>query len=240
MISKIKSLVADYKLLLNNVPALVTVVFVLGTIAMNLAASKIILNVASVAITGGFLLSALPFLCMDTVTKRYGARASILLNILSAVFNVLFVIFLAIVAAIPTETDYPEFNYIYGSVWFIVFGSTVAFIVSGVANSLINAAIGKLFIKHPNGPVAFFARSYVSTFIGQAIDNFLFLWIVYGIFAPIYWGTSLPILTCVGTAVMGGLFELLVEVVFSPFGYKVAKKWEDEGVGQAYIDAHQK
>ena len=239
MFSKLKSLVEDYKILLRNVPALVTVIFVVGTLAMNCAASKIILQIGGFAVTGGFILSWLPFLCMDTVTKRFGARASIMLNILSALGNVLFVLFLSLVAVIPGNgDDYSAFNYVYGSVWFIVLGSTVAFIVSGVVNSLLNASIGKLFKKNPDGPAAFFCRAYVSTFIGQFVDNFLFLWIVYGIFAPIYWGTSLSVGTCIVTGIIGGLFELVVEVIFSPIGYKVSKKWKEEKVGQEYVDLH--
>lgn len=238
MVSKTKSLIADYKLLLNNIPALVTVAFVLGTVLMNLAASKIIFNAFNVAVTGGFILSWLPFLCMDTVTKRFGARASIMLNIFSAVGNLFAVVFLAIVAAIPTQDPYTEFTYIFGSVWFIVLCSTVAFVVSGIINSLLNAAIGKLFKKNPDSGLAFFMRSWGSTFVGQAIDNFLFIAGVYCIFAPIYWGTSLPVLTCVGTAIVGGLFELLAELVFSPLGLIIVRRWDRDKVGQAYIDAH--
>lgn len=234
----IKKVFEDYKVLLRNVPAFVTVCFCLGTVLMNIAASKIILNVANVAITGGFLLSWLPFLCMDTVTKHFGARAAIMLNILSAFCNLFTVVFLAIVAAIPTAQPYAEFNYIFGAVWFICLGSTVAFIVSGVVNSLLNAAIGRTFKNNPDGPVAFFCRAYVSTFVGQAIDNFLFLYIVYGIFAPIYWGTSLSLLTCIMTGVVGGLFELLVEVIFSPVGYVTSRRWAKEGVGSEYRKLH--
>ena len=233
----IKQVVADYKLLLDNVPALVTVFFVISTVIMNLAASKIIFNAMNVAVTGGFILSWAPFLAMDTVTKRFGARASIMLNILSAVFNVFTVIFLWIVAAIPTETPYPEFNYIFSGVWFIVVSSTLAFVISGVVNSLLNAAIGKLFKK--TSLIEFIARSYVSTFVGQAIDNFLFIAGVYVLFAPIFWGLEpMPIITCVGTAILGGLFELAVEAILAPAGYAIVKRWERDKVGQAYINAH--
>lgn len=239
MISKTKSLLNDYKVLLRNIPALVTVAFVLGTVVMNLAASKIIFNAWNVAVTGGFILSWLPFLCMDTVTKRFGARASIMLNVLSAVGNVLVVLFLAIVAAIPTEQPYPEFNYIFGSVWFIVLSSTVAFVVSGVINSLLNAAVGKLFKKNPDSGLAFFIRSYVSTFVGQALDNFIFIAGVYVVFAPIFWDMEpLPILTCCGTAILGGFFELLVEVVFSPIGLRIVRSWDKNNVGYEYIKLH--
>ena len=239
--SKVKAIFEDYKVLLRNVPATVTVIFVLGTCLMNLAASKIIFNAGGVAVTGGFILSFLPFLCMDVVTKRFGARAAIMLNILSAIGNLFAVMFLALVAAIPTETPYPEFNYVFGAVWFICLSSTLAFIISGVVNSLIHAALGRLFKKNPDGKLAFFFRSYVSTFIGQFIDNFLFMFGVYVVFGPAQWGIDpMPILTCVGTGVLGGLFELLVEVVFSPIGYITCKRWAREKVGQEYIDLHSK
>lgn len=239
MKTTLKSVLDDYKVLLRNVPATVTVVFVLGTVLMNLAASKIIFNAGGVAVTGGFILSFLPFLCMDVVTKHFGARAAIMLNILSALGNLFSVIFLAIVAAIPTETPYAEFNYIFGSVWFICLSSTVAFVASGVFNSLIHAALGKLFVKNPDGKLAFFFRSYVSTFIGQFIDNFLFMFGVYVLFGPIFWGIdALPILTCVGTGVLGGLLELLMEIVFSPLGYITCRRWKREEVGSEYIRLH--
>lgn len=241
MKAKTQSIIDDYRLLLRNVPALVTVAFVLSTVLMNLAASKIIFNVGNVAMTGGFLLSAMPFLCMDSVTKRFGARAAIMLNILSAAGNLFAVIFLQIVAMIPnTSQDYTAFNTIYSSTWFIVLCSTVAFVVSGIVNSLLNEAVGKMFKKHPNSAVAFFIRSYVSTFIGQAVDNFIFFGGLYCIFAPIYWGMSYPVLTAVGTAIVGGFIELLVEVVFGPVALHIVRGWEKNNVGHEYIEAHQK
>lgn len=237
MISKIKSLVADYKMLLRNVPALVTVVFVVGTLAMNFAAAKVVFNLGIVAGTGGIILSWLPFLCMDVVSKRFGAKASILLNILSSVFNILVTVFLAIVAAIPTKDDYTTFNSAFGAVWFIVVASNVAFILSGVVNSILNVTVGKLFKKTSGGE--FFLRSVVSTFVGQVVDNFLFMWLLYGVFAPIFWKMPpMSILTCLGTGVLGGLLELLCEAVLTPVGYRIVKTWEDNKVGQEYIDYH--
>lgn len=236
-----KKIVEEYKVLLRSVPAFVTAFFILATVLMNLAASKIIFNAFNVAVTGGFILSFVPFLCMDTVTKYFGARAAILLNILSALGNLFAVIFLAIVAAIPTPgSDYTAFNSTFGCVWFIALSSTVAFVLSGVVNSLLNAAIGKIFKKNPDGKLAFFTRAYISTFVGQALDNFLFIAGVYCIFAPIYWGMSLPVTTCIGTAILGGIFELVVEMIFSPIGYTTSKRWAKEGIGQEYIDKYAK
>lgn len=238
MVSKIKSVLSDYKLLLNNVPALVTTTFVLSTVLMNIMAGKIIFSIGNVAFTGGFILSAMPFLCMDCTAKRFGARAAIMLNILSAVGNIFAVVLFAIVAAIPTPNqDYTSFNSIIGGVWFISVSSIIAFVVSGVANSLINAAIGKMF----NGTSAaeFYSRSFVSTFIGQALDNFLFLFLTYSVFAPVFWKMdAMPVLTCIVTAIVGGLIELLVEVVLGPCGFAIVKNWEKENIGHEYIEAH--
>lgn len=236
----IKQVIADYKLLLDNVPTMMTLIFVIGTLAMNLSAAKVVLDLGVVAATGGILLSWLPFLCMDTVSAYLGARASIMLNILSSLFNILVTIFLAIVAAIPTEQDYSAFNSTFGAVWFIVLSSNVAFILSGVVNSLINVSVGKLFKNKITG-FGFFTRSAVSTFIGQVIDNFVFMWLLYGVFAPIYWGMKpMSIVTCLGTGVLGGLLELAFELILTPLGYAIVKRWQRDGVGKAYLEAHNK
>lgn len=238
--SKIKEVIADYKLLLENIPALVTLIFCIGTVAMNCSAAKIIFNAGNVAVTAGFLLSWLPFLCLDTVTRRFGARAAIMLNVLSAVCNAVFVIFMAITAAIPTKDDYTAYNSVYGAVWFIVLSSTLAFILSGVVNSLLNSALGKIMKSGDEAkPVEFYIRSFVSTFIGQVVDNFVFMWLLYSIFAPIFWGIApMPILTCLGTGILGGLIELLCEVILSPCGYVMVKNWEKNNIGHEYIEAH--
>ena len=233
----IKATIEDYKVLLRNVPALVTVIFCIGTYAMNASAAKVVFNIGIVAGTGGIFLSFLPFLCMDIVSKYFGARASILLNILSSVFNILVTVFLAFVAAIPTEQDYTAFNSVYSAVWFIVLSSNVAFILSGVVNSLLNVSIGKLFKK--TSGAEFFTRSAISTFIGQVIDNFVFMWLLYGVFAPIYWGMEpMSVWTCLGTGVLGGLLELVCELILTPVGYKIVRNWERDGVGKEYIELH--
>lgn len=237
MVSKFKSVLQDYKLLLNNVPALVTTTFVLSTVLMNIMAGKIIFSIGNVAVTGGFILSAMPFLCMDCTAKRFGARAAIMLNILSAVGNIFAVVLFAVVAAIPTEQDYTAFNTVIGGVWFISVASIVAFVVSGIVNSLINSAIGKMF----NGTSAaeFYSRSFVSTFVGQAVDNLLFLFLTYTVFAPIFWGMApMPALTCIVTGVVGGLVELVAEVVLSPCAFSIVKSWERDNIGHEYIEAH--
>ena len=238
MNQKFKSLIQDYKLLLREVPTMVTLAHVLSIVVMNLAALKVVFDIGSAAFTGGFFLSWVPFLCMDTVTKRFGGRAAVMINNLAALVDLVVVIFFSIVAAIPTENDYTAFNSIFASTWFVLLSSMLALIVSGYVNSAVNMAVAKLFKK--DSKAEFFARSYVSTFIGQATDNFIFFGLLYCVFAPIYWGFSYSWGTAIGTAIVGGFVELLSEVIFSPVGYKVSKRWKEENIGAAYIDKYVK
>lgn len=237
---KIDSIIADYKLLLRSVPTMITVIFILSVVLMNLMANKVIFQISDIAAgDGGFLLSWIPFLCMDSVTKRYGARASIMLNILGAVVNICCVVIFSIIAALPGNgEDFSAFNYIFGGVWFIVLGSMVAYVISGIVNSLLNAAIGRLFKKNPDGKLAYFSRAYISTFVGQSLDNFLFAFIVYYIFAPIYWGWGFTLTICVGAAFCGGILELIMETIFSPIGYNMCKKWDEEKIGMDWIEKY--
>lgn len=232
--------VDEYKLLLASIPAMVTSMFILSAVLMNLMANKIIFQINDFAAgDGGFLLSWIPFLCMDTITKRYGAKASIMMNLLTAFINICCVLLFSFIAYLPGNgEDFSAFNQIFGGVWFIVLGSMVAYIVSGIVNSLLNAAVGKLFKNNPDGKLAYFSRAYVSTFIGQSVDNFLFAFIVYHIFAPIYWGWGFTLTICFGAAVCGGLLELVMEAIFSPIGYRLVKKWDEEEFGKRWVDTH--
>lgn len=232
--------IEDYKLLLKSVPALVTTAFILSTVLMNLMANKVIWqHGAYIAADGGLLLSWLVFLVMDVVTKRFGPKAAIKLNILGVIVNLLCVGLFSIVVAFPGNgEDFSAFNYVFGSTWFIVFGSMVAFFVSGVANAWINFAIGKMFKKNPDSKAAFFCRSYVSTFLAQWIDNFLFAFIVFVIFAPIYWGWGYTIWLAIGTGAVGAGLELAFEFIFGSIGYRMVSRWKDENVGAEWIEVH--
>lgn len=239
MKTRLTKVVQTYSLLLENIPTIITISFVLSVVVMNILASKVMFQFSDYAAGDcGYLISWIPFLCMDTVTKRFGAKASILLNLLGAAANVLCCILFAFCAWLPSGNgeDFSAFNSTLGGVWFITLSSMTAYIISGIFNSLSNEAIGNLFKKNPDGKLAFFTRSYVSTFFGQALDNFIFSFLTYHIFAAIFWGWSFSIPLCLGSAVCGGIFELIMEIIFSPIGYRLSVKWQDEKVGQEWID----
>lgn len=243
IMSKVKAIIEDYKLLLRSIPGIITTFFCISIVLMNVLANKVILNLPFVAGDGGLVLSWIVFLCMDTVTKRYGAKAANRLNVIGLIVSLFFVGVFALVSAVQIEVgcehvDYSAFNSVFSATWFVVLGSSIAFITSGVVNNLINEAVGRGFKKNPDGKLAFYCRSYVSTFIGQCVDNFLFAFIVFVIFAPRYWGFSLTITQCIGSAILGGITELIMEVIFSPIGYKISQSWKKDNVGSEYLERH--
>lgn len=239
MNSKIKKLIAEYKLLFQSVPSLIVAFFVLATVVMNLLANRILFEVGPVAADCGLLISWIPFLCMDTVTKRFGAKASIMLTLFGAFVNICFtLLFVAVTYAPGNGEDFSAFDSVFRGVWFITLSSLLAYIASGIVNSSLNEVVGKAFKKNPGGKAAFFTRAYVSTFIGQFVDNFIFAFLTYHIFASIYWGWKFSIATCIGSALAGSILELITEAIFSPIGYKLSKDWEDAGIGKGWITAH--
>jgi uncharacterized integral membrane protein (TIGR00697 family) len=225
-------------ILLRCIPATVVTLFVVSVICMNLLANKTLLQLDIIALDGGILISWLSFMCMDIITKHFGPRASTMISIHAAAINLLTCIIFFVASMIPSSAnDYTAFDSIFGGTWFVLLGSTVAFLTSALINNLLNHSIGKCFKRNPDGKLAFAMRSYVSTFIGQFLDNFIFSVIVFVFFAPIFWdGFCWTLLQCATCALTGAIAELVMEMAFSPIGYRITKKWQAEQVGKAYFE----
>ena len=227
-----------FGILLRSIPATVVTLFVVSVISMNLLANKTLLQLDWIALDGGILISWLSFMCMDIITKHFGPGASNRISILAAAINLLTCLIFFAASAIPsTAADYSAFDSIFGGTWFILLGSTVAFLFSAVINNTLNWLIGSLFKRNPDGKAAYAARTYISTFIGQFLDNFIFSVIVFVFFAPIFWdGFHWTVLQCAMCALTGAVAELVMEIAFSPIGYRIARKWQAESVGKEYFD----
>lgn len=225
------------ELLLRCIPSTVVTLFVVSVICMNLLANKTLYSSDIIAIDGGILISWLSFMCMDVITKHFGPSASNRISILACVINLLTCLIFLVASRIPSNAgDFSGFDSIFGGTWFILLGSTVAFLSSALLNNRLNHAIGKLFKKKPNGRLAFITQTYVSTFIGQFFDNFIFSIIVFVIFAPIYWdGFSWSVLQCATCSITGATAELIMEIIFSPLGYGIVKKWQENNIGEEYL-----
>lgn len=251
--------IKDWKMLFRSIPSLVVAFFLLSILGMNLLANKFLVTGGQwISVTWGLLLSAIPFLICDIVTKTYGAKATIKLNILGLFASLGMTLIFLFVSVMPEFGDFTTFwhgDFTYGEIgfgvggvmrasWYVTLASSIAFIISGIVNALVNAGVGKLFKKNPDGRVAFITRSYSSTLVGQFVDNFLFIFLAFGIFgnmAGMYgeWSNAALVsnLTAgLGAGLIGAVVELLMEVVISPIGYRICRKWKKDSVGKDYLD----
>ena len=224
-------------ILLRSIPSTVVSLFVVSVICMNLLANKTLVQTDWIALDGGILISWLSFMCMDIITKYFGPKASNKIAIFASAINLLTCLIFFIASVIPSQADdYTAFNGIFGGTWFILLGSTIAFLTSAAINNFLNWSIGKLFWKNPDGKLAYATQTYISTFVGQFLDNLIFSLIVFVFFAPIFWdGFHWTVLQCLTCALTGAVAELIMEIFFSPFGYRILMRWKEEQVGMEYL-----
>lgn len=234
---RIKREYHETAILLRCIPSTVVSLFVVSVICMNLLANKTLFQNEWIALDGGILISWLSFMCMDIITKYFGPKASNKIAILASTINLLTCLIFYVASIIPSNAnDYTALNNILGGTWFILLGSTVAFLISAVINNFLNWLIGKAFHKKPDGKLAYASQTYISTFIGQFLDNLIFSVIVFMFFAPKYWdGFSWTFLQCTTCALTGAVAELIMEILFSPLGYLIVKKWKKHNIGKEYL-----
>lgn len=237
----LKKIAEDYRLLLRNVPSTNVALFTLSVVLMNLLANKELVSLPYLALDCGTTLSWVSFLCMDMITKRFGARASIMVSVFALGTNLCVALLFWLVSFAPghwgayyssglAAVDSGLNATIAGS-WFVVLGSSVSMLLSSATNSLLNQFIGRRLASN-DGFGSFAARSYVSTLVGQVVDNLSFAIIVSHTFFGWTW---VQVVSC---SITGALVELLCEVVLSPVGFRAVRRWEREGVGAAYLAAH--
>ncbi len=235
--ARVKDAYKESTLLLRSIPSPLVAVFVTAVITMNILANKTLVQNDFIAIDGGILVSWATFLCMDVVTKHFGPKAATKLSIFAMFVNLFVCLIFYLVSIIPTKTDFSAFNTIIGGTWFILLSSTIAFLASAIINNFLNYAIGKLFKKNPDGKLAYVSRSYISTFIAQFADNFIFASLTFMVFAPIFWdGFSWTFVQCLTCSILGAILELVFEVIFSPIGYIIIKNWKKNQVGREYFE----
>ena len=240
MKSKLKKEWNEFITLTRSIPSIFVTLFIVSVVGMNLLANKSInMPVSWLALDAGILLSWVSFLTMDVITKHFGLKAANQLAVLGVVINLFVCLIFFIASIIPGDwgESYVEgsqdiinnaLNNTFGGTWYVLLGSTTAFLVSALVNNAINFTIGKV-VKKDNF-TTFIFRTYVSTMIGQFVDNLTFALIV----SLSFFGWSIT--QCFTCALTGAIVELLFEVIFSPFGYKITKNWAQDGVGEKYFN----
>ena len=228
-----KKAVSEFRVLLRTVPPILVSLLILSVVGMNLLANKSInMGLDWLALDCGILFSWLTFLTMDVMTHCYGPRAASLMSFAALGLNLFMAMVFFIGSDIPgvwgesfvegsEKVINTALDNTFGGTWYIILGSSVAFICSALINNFMNYGIGKLFRKQ-GGFGRFAVRSYVSTFVAQFADNLIFALIV----SRVFFGWSM--LQCFTCALTGTVIELLFEIVFSPVGYRVSKKLIEE------------
>ena len=89
--------------------------------------------------------------------------------------------------------------------------------------------IGKLLHRKIAGFGVYAVRSYLSTAIGQFCDNLIFALVV----SRVFFGWTLS--QCFVCSVTGMLVELVLEVLFSPIGYRLCQSWHERDIGKEYF-----
>jgi len=237
----LNGLLEEVTLLLRSIPSPVVASYVVAIITMNLLANKMVpMPVPYLVLDCGFFLSWMVFMTMDMVTRHFGPRAANLLSVVALLANLFMAALFFGCSKLPGEwsASYVEgseavingaLNETFGGTWYVLMGSSIAFLVSAFVNNLMNHLIGKKAESKKKNFATFALRSYLSTFIGQFVDNLVFALIV----SHTFFGLSL--FQCFLCAFTGAIMELLCEVVFSPIGYKVSQSWEKNKIGADYI-----
>ncbi|MBQ5406382.1 MAG: VUT family protein [Oscillospiraceae bacterium] len=222
----------EFRRLLQTVPPLIAALLILSVVGMNLLANKSInTGLDWLALDCGILFSWLTFLSMDVLTHCYGPRAATSLSVAALGLNLLMAVIFFLASRIPgvwgeSFVDGSEavvnaaLDNTFGGTWYVILGSSVAFLSSAVLNNFLHYGIGKL-VKGREGFGSFALQSYVSTFLAQFADNLIFALLV----SKLFFGWTL--LQCFTCALTGACMELLFEVVFSPLGYRIAKNIMD-------------
>ena len=241
MLSKLKDEILEIKVLLRSVPFPIVTMFAVSVIMMNLLANKsIALPVGWLALDCGIIVSWVSFLSMDIITKHFGLKAANEISFVAVVINLLCCGCFSIGGAIPGEwgesfvegseelINQALNNTVSGS-WYVLLGSTIAFIISALVNNSLNYGIGRVFHLKPDGFAMYALRTYISTAVGQFCDNLVFALIV----SHFFFGWTL--LQCVTCSLTGMAVELLIETIFSPIGFRICRRWKAEGVGKEYF-----
>lgn len=239
MLKRIKTEWNELKTLVSKVNPLIMTFFVLAVVAMNILANKSIdlsflpgNNVDAgelgwLALDCGILVSWLAFFAMDNIVRRFGPKASTQMTCIAVFINLIVCgVFLAAGSINgfwgESYVDYGEDlintaldNTISGT-WYVLMGSTIAFISSAVVHGLTSNAVSKAF-KDKESLKAYAICSFLATSLGQFVDNMIFSLIVsYNFFG---WN----LLQCVMCSVTGMVVEFILSMIFVPIGHKIYK-----------------
>ena len=241
----------DWLKTLRSVPGMALALITVANILMNVLANKSIIELPFpnsdsywLIQDAGVCLSWVGFLVGDLLVKNFGAKHAIRVNLTALVISLFVSLLLFIVSVIP-GTWSPEFNYasaetatavkdsinsVMGNVWYVILGSALASAVGLIVNNITQDLILKnIEKKHGSKYIGYLIAAALSTIFGQILDNFVFAAVVSVNFFNWTWLTALM------CSIDGAIFELIIEMAFTPITYMISKNWDKNHIGVKWM-----
>ncbi|MBP7804634.1 MAG: queuosine precursor transporter [Candidatus Pacebacteria bacterium] len=188
----------------------ITVLFVSVLLISNIASSKIAI-LGPFTFDGGTILFPLSYIFGDVLTEVYGYKQSRRVIWTGLCMALLMSVIFYVVGKMPADPTWGHqdaYDFILGQTPRIVLASLIAYLAGEFSNSYI---LAKLKVKMKGKML--WVRTIGSTIVGEGIDTVLFVLIA-------FWGT-IPTSLLVTIIVSNYIFKTGVEILLTPFTYKV-------------------
>ena len=155
----------------------------------------------------------LGYIISDVLTEVYGFRVARGVIWLGFACNLMVVIVIAFVGAIPGAVfwgDQAQYETILGATSWILLGSFVAYLVGEFANAVV-----MVVLKNRTQGRMLWLRTISSTVVGQGIDSILFYSVAFGVSG--IWGWE----GAINGAILAWIAKTLYEIVATPLTYVV-------------------
>ena len=183
----------------------------------------------------GVIVSWVAFLAADMLVKRFGAKASIKIQIAALVLELVSIGLMTLGTFLPamygeTLEESQVFTNIFRAAPWPLFAGSAAYVIAISFDAFVSKFVLTKFKKRSSFK-AYIVASYTSTVIGQFLDNFLFS-AFFSFWQP-WWEGSIG--SMVIAASIGMVIELIGQAIFSPIGYKISEHWRKNKIGEEYV-----
>ncbi len=155
----------------------------------------------------------LGYIISDVLTEVYGFRVARGVIWLGFACNLIVVVIIMIVGAIPGAVfweDQSSYEIILGSTAWVLLGSFIAYLIGEFSNAIV-----MVVLKNRTEGRMLWLRTISSTIIGQGVDSILFYSIAFGVSG--IWGWQ----AAINGAILAWIAKTLYEIVATPLTYMV-------------------
>lgn len=200
----------------QNIMIGVVAIFLLVSVIQNILTVKTF-NLGGVSLySGAFLIGWIAFACSDIITEIMGEKFGRKCAVAGMIANLSWALICTIVISIPgiNQEASAAFATLFSCAWRITIASAIAYFVGSFIN---NVVMDKLHQK--DGENKYYKRAILSTFLGQAADDYVFYILA---FAPVGLAVyEMSWLTLLWLPAVYIITETVIEAIFTPITKKV-------------------